>query len=57
MDSPEKGLISYCDTCKDDREMIDPQTLKMPAGIGEQEIIKGTCPVCGSNLFVIPSGS
>jgi Domain of unknown function (DUF5679) len=45
---------AYCVKCRTKREMKDPQEVTMQNG---RPATKGTCPVCGTSMFRIGSGS
>lgn len=45
---------AYCVKCRTKREMKDPQQVTMQNG---RPATKGTCPVCGTSMFRIGSGS
>lgn len=45
---------AYCVKCRQKREMKDPQEVTMQNG---RPATKGTCPVCGTSMFRIGSGS
>lgn len=41
-------IQGYCVKCKESREMKDPNPVFTKKG---QAATKGTCPVCGTNMF------
>ena len=43
-------VIGYCVRCKAKREIQNPEQVIMKNGM---EARKGTCPVCGTNVFRI----
>jgi hypothetical protein len=45
---------AYCVKCRAKREIKDPQEVTMKNG---RPAMKGTCPVCGTAIFRIGSGS
>jgi hypothetical protein len=45
---------AYCVKCRAKREIKDPQEVTMKNG---RPAMKGTCPVCGTAIFRIGSGT
>jgi galactose-1-phosphate uridylyltransferase len=41
---------AYCVKCREKREIKDPQETTLKNG---RPALKGTCPVCGTNVFRI----
>jgi hypothetical protein len=47
-------MEAYCVKCREKREMKDPQQITMRNG---RPATQGTCPVCGTKMMRIGSGS
>lgn len=47
---PARSFSGYCVKCRKKREIANPQNITMANG---RQAIKGTCPVCGTGMFVI----
>jgi hypothetical protein len=48
------AVEAYCVKCREKREITDPKEVTMKNG---RPAMEGTCPVCGTKLFRMLSGS
>ena len=52
-DMAETVLKGYCSRCGQERDMLDPAPLSMPARGASREAVQGVCAICGTHMFKI----